>query len=226
MKISYLLCLLALLAGLCPSTYMSAKTSPAAPKLFQCVSAKGSGADEPGMSPPPAEFEFHALGRNILIKQTGTISAGKSRPRRLRLGVSNSDISGVCFAEYGHDLLLLAGVDDGEGAGVVFVRLDGISLHRKWRLAMPGLGIGPSVAENRFAFLTGGGFVGKVDLETGQFRWKHSTLAGSTVTFGSYGTPVIRENDVIFSEPEILSHPRSVTMDKRTGRVMIPPHYR
>lgn len=108
----------------------------------------------------------------------------------------------------------------------MLVRLDGNTFHRKWRVPLPAMGMGPAVIEDRFAYLTGGGFIGKADLANGRFLWKHSTWEGSTVTFLSYKTPEIHDETVTFSETDELLQPRTVTLDKRTGRVVVPPRYR
>jgi outer membrane protein assembly factor BamB len=143
----------------------------------------------------------------------------------LKLGLMGGMISGISFCEFAHDIILFINVDDGESSGAFLVRLDGNNFHRKWRTGLPAAGLGPSVIEDDFAYVISGGFVGKLDLASGRLLWQHSTKAGSTVTFLEYREPVVRNGTVVFSEPETLHNHRTVTMDKRTGKVLVPPHY-
>ena len=189
----------------------------------------------------PSVHTFSLAGYSYRVGPDGDAlrRQGRRRARRFRLPVpSDYGIEKLWYGRWGSDLLIGYEFTDGEFAGGQLVRLDGRTLKRRWTADIPGGYIGPSLAEGSSLYLTAFGFVGRLNVETGRFVWRHTHLYESRPgkqghQFNSFRRPLLRGNRVIFIEDDGgetdaggVALNKYLQVDKRTGRILkITRHY-
>jgi hypothetical protein len=176
-------------------------------------------------NPVISSFEFSSAGYKYRISVNGRGTrrgkAGGPRAFNLRLKQHDSLERAVYYAEYQGDLLLLCEVSDGEGGAGFITRLDGRTLRTKWKRWIPAFNVGQGFIEDDFAYVTAIGFVGKVDLKSGAFVWKHDDLFRGGSRFTSFELPKIEGATILFKEETIYSEPaKTIKVDKQTGRII------
>ena len=122
------------------------------------------------------------------------------------------------FTRYKGDLLLICETElDDSGSGIVR-RLDGESLKIKWEQRIKAFNIGPGLINGDYAYLTGIGFVGKVNLRTGKYEWKHESLyRKGDGSYNSFALPTRAKSKIIFQE----SHGSSIIeVDDQSGKIL------
>src|SRR5688572_1875944 len=129
----------------------------------------------------------------------------------------------IYHAEYQDDLLLIYEVTDGESGAGFITRLDGRTLKTKWKRMIPAFSVGQGLIEAKFAYVTAIGFVGKVDLDSGVFIWRHNNLyREADGAFNSFELPKISGNTVVFTESENYLKKKAavIRVQKRNGRII------
>ncbi|HKR20986.1 MAG TPA: hypothetical protein VJS17_00275 [Pyrinomonadaceae bacterium] len=183
----------------------------------------------------PFDFEFSTSGYKYVLSSNGRGRREGQQPARtfnLRLHRDDHLTRALYHAEFQGDLLLICEYSDVEyGAGFI-TRLDGQTLRTKWKRSIPAFNIGPGLIDGRFAYVTAIGFIGKVNLETGAYAWKHASLyrtsrpkasAYADADFNSFELPEVEGNFVIFKEVETYANvlsPKILKVDKRSGRIV------
>jgi hypothetical protein len=109
---------------------------------------------------------------------------------------------------------------DMEGATSFVTRLDPKTNTQKWTASIPAFSLGQPVMEDRYAYVTCIGFVGKLDLENGGYAWKHDQLYDQeSYAFNSFEEPLVLEKQVVF--PGVNGRSRqidSLIIDKESGQ--------
>lgn len=181
-----------------------------------------------------SNFEFSVSGYKytILSNGRGRREGGQGPVRRFNLRLLKNDyLEQVLYhAEYRGDLLLICEISDGESGAGFITRLNGQTLAMKWKRSIPAFNVGQGLMESNHAYVTGIGFVGKVNLESGAYAWKHDNLYRSGYVrdrvygdsdFNSFELPKIEADTVLFKEVETNDRPpKTLTVHKRTGRVI------
>jgi hypothetical protein len=129
----------------------------------------------------------------------------------------------IYHAEYEGDLLLICEVSDGDYGSGFITRLDGRTLRMKWKRIIPAFNVGQGLIEDQYAYVTGIGFIGKVNLESGAFLWQHNDLyRRHKHAFNSFELPEIRGNRVIFreSKDDYREKVATIRVEKRSGRII------
>jgi len=163
----------------------------------------------------------------ITNKGRGKRISGKNRVTKFRLSLEGSEIidGTIYFAEYKNDVLLLYETyEGGYGMGYI-VCLNASNLRLKWRAFVYGFNVGQGLIENKFAYLTAIGFIGKVDLGTGKYVWKHEDLYrkyDESGAFNSFLTPEIKDDIVIFKEDDDLNKgfDHQIQVNKSSGKII------
>lgn len=169
-----------------------------------------------------AEWEYH-----VNSEGTGYRTNNKNKRQEFDLQLNKHDtIEGIQYAQLEKDIILIYGVTDGEGAACSVSRLDGQKLDRKWSAWVPAFNISTGFIESNYLYLAGIGFVSKINLETGEFEWKHDNLYDNKYfSFNSFETPKIIDNEVIFLEsiPTGIKFkkPREIRVNNNTGKITI-----
>ena len=177
----------------------------------------------------PQYFKFSASGHNFHISENGRGRAtdGKSRAHTFNLRLDRHYYldSQFYYAEYQDDILLVCGVSDGEAGAGLIARLHGRTLSMKWRQHIRAFNVGQGLIEDNFAYLTGIGFIGKVDLDSGAYVWKREDLYDADEhgdgAFNSFQLPEIKDDVVVFRESDIHNRQAvaSIQVDKRSGKI-------
>lgn len=126
--------------------------------------------------------------------------------------------------------MLICEYSDVESGAGFITRLDGRTMRMKWKLSIPAFNVGPGLLEGESAYVTALGFVGKVDLRSGTYAWKHANLYRSTRTkgsaysdtdFNSFELPRVAGELVLFKEVDPYPAPlKTLTINKRSGRII------
>ncbi|HEU4767345.1 MAG TPA: hypothetical protein VFS77_08210 [Pyrinomonadaceae bacterium] len=179
-------------------------------------------------------FEFSTSQHKYIISSTGHgRREGQQQTARqfnLRLQKDDHLTRAIYHAEYEGDLLLICEYSDSDyGAGFI-TRLDGHTLRTKWKRSIPGFNVGQGLIEGKFAYVTAIGFVGKVNLQTGTYAWKHADLyrtsrpkgsAYSDADFNSFELPEVKGDVVSFKEVETYAvlPAKTLHVQKQSGRI-------
>ena len=176
-------------------------------------------------------FEFEAGGFSYHIASNGNGRRTKgNKTRRFNLRFDGPDfMEGLLFVVYEGDLLLACELNDGDAAGGLFVRLEQPSMRALWRQPVPTFNLGEPLREGTSLYLTGLGFVAKLDLRTGEYVWQHEDLyrdaevvrAGvSPDEFNSFETPELAGETVLFRARPVYNRRRTLVVNKKTGKII------
>lgn len=179
--------------------------------------AEGVPADAPG------EFEF-ALGRfayRVRANGNGQRTKGDD-VRRFALSFGpEEDIRYMYFANYSGGLILTCEVFGKYGGTSYAVRLDQPSMRARWTANIPATGTGEPARDGSRLYLTGKGFAGALDLETGELLWYVDKFPGDTAEFDAFDAPEPRGREVLFrTRPVYNGRARTVVVDRKTGKIL------
>ena len=174
------------------------------------------------------DFQFSVSGYDFSISGLGKglrRGGGKSLSRPFSLQLDRSDYLTRAFyyAEYEKDLLLIYEVSDSEYGFGVIERLEGPTLKRKWKIVISGFNIGQGLIDDHYAYVTGIGFIGKVDLASGFYVWRHKNLyERSKHAFNSFELPEVNGPIVIFKEsPDYLRKKVAIiSVHRKSGKIL------
>jgi len=178
-----------------------------------------------------AAFEFEAGGFSYHIAANGNGRRTKgNKTRRFNLRFDGPDfMEGLRFAVYEGDLLFACELNDGEAAGGLVVRLEQPSMRALWRQPVPTFNLGEPLREGHNLYLTGLGFVARLDLRTGEYVWQHDALTKdvdaprggvSLGDFNSFETPELAGETVLFRERPVYNRRRTLVVNKKTGEII------
>lgn len=201
--------------------------------LAATVTAKSQGSatlfvDAKGLPPHPFEpnhFEFSIRTDSYRISNRGKGYVkidGSTRSFNLRL-LRYDRLERLYSAEYEQDLLILGGITDGESGAGFLARLDTKTMKLKWKRAIPAFNVGLGLIHERHAYVTAIGFIGKINLDSGAYAWKHNHLYDyPTGAFNSFVAPEISGNTIVFRE--LPTHVRKKTavviVDRASGKIL------
>ncbi len=207
---------LALLLLLAASASPQGEGAPESPKVFR--EARKTSED----FPPSFEFELNGFTYKLAGNGAGRrIKGGATRRFNLRLE-GGDNLERVFYALHRENILLLCGVTDGEsGAGFV-TRLEQPSMRARWKSHIPAFNVGPGLIEEEHVYVTGIGFVARLDLRRGEFDWQHDDLYGKEDgSFNSFETPWVEGDAVLFKERPVQRSPaKTLRVHRRTGKIL------
>jgi hypothetical protein len=170
------------------------------------------------------EFELDDFAYHVNANGNGRRTKGrKVRGFNLRLERGDS-VAKLFYREFEGDLLLLLHLlSGGEGAGMV-TRLEQPSMRGLWRQRVGAPEVGPPLRDGRHLYVTGRGFVGKLDLRTGEYAWRHDGLEdvrGETPKpLEAFDEPALDGDAVLFRERAVYNPRRTLVLDRKSGRVI------
>jgi hypothetical protein len=132
-------------------------------------------------------------------------------------------IARVWFAEFNGDLVLVYQETDREGAAGSVTRVDGGKLVPMWTARIPTFNVGEPIMAAAHVYVTAEGFMGKLDLETAKYSWRHDMKLDRRLrVFSSFERPRLEGNRVIFKESFPFRQPaKRVEVDDRTGEIVV-----
>ena len=171
---------------------------------------------------------FSIAEYHFVIKQTGRGKRSiNDQVTTFKLRLRKGEyIEVLHYASYRRDLIIIAGVTDGESGGGTVYRLRGDSLLVKWILQVPAFNLSEGVIEDESLYLAGIGFVSRIDLEGGKYVWRHGNLYDrDRYSFNSFQRPVLSRKDVKFREELSSGHhkytlPREIRINKGDGSIV------
>lgn len=191
--------------------------------------ASKTSADSPAGA---AAFEFEDGGfkYHVVANGNGRRTKGE-RVRRFNLRLDGLDVvEGLRFAVYEGDLLLVCELYDGEARRGLVTLLEQPSMRALWRRPVPAADIGEPLRDGHSLYLTGAGFVARLDLRTGEYVWQHEELGGTlgdvrarpeaARPFNSFETPELARDAVLFRERPVYNPPRTLVVNRRTGEIL------
>lgn len=175
----------------------------------------------------PEHFEISTANYSYSIASSGIgvrKGSGEPKARSFRLRLDRGDHLRVIYhAEYQGDLLLICeATNDLSGVGLIF-RLDGGTLRTKWKRTIPAFNVGQGLIDDKYAYVTGIGFIGKVNLNSGVYVWRHRDLyRRSNQAFNSFELPELQGSLVVFSESAIHLRKKIavIKVERTTGRIV------
>jgi hypothetical protein len=179
-------------------------------------------AVNPNAAPHAEAFEFEMNGFIYHINATGNGRRTKgSRARGFNLLLDRGDsVENLFYSEFEGDLLLLLHFSD---AGFV-TRLEQPSMRGLWRQRIEAPAVGESLRDGRHLYVSGAGFVGKLDLQTGEYVWQHEGLedlrGGEPQPFQAFDPPALRGDAVLFRERPVYNPRRTLVLDRKSGKVI------
>jgi hypothetical protein len=209
---------LAVLFALALSPHSFSQTKP--------PESKSSGAFRRAEGVPagaPKEFEF-ALGRfSYHVKPNGNgyrTKGSETRRFNLRFG-PGEEIKYLYFADYGGALLLTCEVSGARGGASYALRLDQPSMRARWATSVPAAEAGEPARDGSRLYVTGKGFAGALDLETGELLWGLDKFPARAGEFDPFGAPEPRGREVLFrTRPVYNGAARTLVVNARTGEVV------
>jgi hypothetical protein len=110
---------------------------------------------------------------------------------------------------------------DYEGATSWIEKISKKPLNIVYSKQIQGFNLGQPIIHGNFAYVTAIGFVGKIDLETGKYEWKHYNLYDrEKYSFNSFDTIIIKENTTEFLSTNYNSKKLDkVIIDNHTGKI-------
>lgn len=181
----------------------------AAPIEMQEASAVGQKGKPVSLYGDPGNTYRFTLGNTDLsVTDNGggvqTDAAGRSR--KLKLPVPSGMWLGgpVYFAPYQQDFLIQYGLSSGEESSAKLLRLDGLSLDVKWVVGGVPFNMTPGLIQGGFLYVTGIGFVGAIDLDTGRYAWCVRDLYKGENIFAAFQEPTI-EGDTLTAQDKLVA---------------------
>src|SRR5215207_3598544 len=210
----------------CPARAASAQEARPAPppepsKVFQ--EARPVNADA---TPDPEAFEFETRGFAYHVRHNGNgrrTKGKKARGFNLRLDRGES-VNKLFYSEFEGDLLLLLHTTIADiGLGFV-TRLEQPSMRGLWRQRIPASDVGESLREGHNLYVTGMGFVGKLDLRTGEYAWQYVDLEVEHGTgpkpLHTFDDPELDGDAVLFRERPVYNPRRTLVIEKKSGKII------
>ena len=180
-----------------------------------------------GFPEPPesTSFEFSSGGFQYKIAENGKgRRSGNDKQLAFSLRVAPNDYltHQLYYADYEGDLLLIGEVSDSDYGMGFIARLDGATLRLKWKRVINAFNVGQGLLDGAYAYVTGIGFVGKVNLKSGAYAWRHDDLYRRDGAFNSFELPDVEGNVVVFREaPQYLRKKKAVIRIKRqSGKIV------
>lgn len=107
----------------------------------------------------------------------------------------------LLFTPYHDDLMLAYTVSDGEYKTSYVSRIDGQTLEPVWNAIVPAFNMGVPAIQKQYIYVTSIGFIGKINVETGEYVWKHEDLwQRNDGGYNSFALPILNGEQVIFEE--------------------------
>lgn len=193
--------------------------TPKPSKVFQQARAVGDGA-----APEAFEFEMRGFAYHVNANGNGRRAKGR-KVRGFNLRIDRGDSVGSLFySEFEGDLLLLLHLADaGAGAGLV-TRLEQPSMRGLWRQRVAAPDVGEPLREGHDLYVTGAGFIGRLDLRTGVYVWQLDGLedvrGAEPKPLKAFDQPELRGGAVLFRERPVYNPRRTLVVDRKSGKVI------
>jgi hypothetical protein len=215
--LSYIVTLTIGLAA-CTTQYSGLSPTPSV-----AVSAQAVCPEQFGPFDGSCEFDLGDLRVAVNGHGKGTIYRGSKVLSRFVLPIEDGYLDRLYYLDYGGDLLIIFGASDGESGWGGVVRVDPRDASTRWALQIPAFNVGPVTLERASLYVTGIGFVARVDARSGQYVWKHEHLyCEANGAFNAFEAPRLTPTDAWFEEATLIARPRStIRVSKADGHPLL-----
>lgn len=204
---------------LCLSFAQGQSASTPAPNPAQTFQKAG---EIPDGAPKAFEFELSGFGYHVSPNGNGRREGGPL-VRRFNLQLeTGEEITHVYFSKYEADLLLICEVSYGDGGRGFVARLEQPSMRARWKQRLPAYQIA-AARDGDALYLAASGFVGRLNLRTGAYLWKHDDISKTDgpPVFESFELPEVRGDTVSFRESGVAGRPaKTLLLNKKTGKLI------
>jgi hypothetical protein len=130
-------------------------------------------------------------------------------------------ITKLAYAPYENDLIIVFQMENSEYGGSSAARIDGETLKPKWVSAVASFNLGKPIIKGNGLYVTTIGAIGKINVDTGEFFWKHTDLYDQeTQDFNSFKMPVFSGTKVIFQGEIYNTCPKRVEVNDADGTIL------
>ena len=177
----------------------------------------------------PDSFKIHLDAETITLNKSGKGEIeSKGKPKRIFKIPLPGTKHGSDFIEkviFGFDrnfLFLLYEISDGEGAISKLSKIDLGTYKILWTNTMSGFNPWIPLNKANSLYVTATGFIGKINLDTGKYSWKHvGFYERASSAFNSFIKPEIKEGTVIFTEETHKERkPFQIIVDDKSGKII------
>lgn len=196
--------------------------APESAKVFQEARAVNTNAAPDAEA---FEFEMNGFAYHVSANGNGRRTKGK-KVRGFNLRLDRGEfITRAFYSEFEGDLLLILHTNVA-GIGLGFVtRLEQPSMRGLWRQRIPASDVGEPLRDGRNLYVTGMGFVGRLDLRTGEYAWQYDDLevvreGKESPALHTFGAPELDGDAVLFRERPVYNPRRTLVINKRSGKVI------
>jgi hypothetical protein len=201
----------------------SARPAPAPDpkKVFQEARPVSSDA---AAGPEAFEFEMNGFAYHVKVNGNGRRTKGR-RVRGFNLRLDGGEaVAKLLYSEFEGDLLLLLHTDIA-GVGLGFVtRLEQPSMRGLWRQRIPAGDVGRPLRDGHDLYVTGEGFVGRLDLRTGEYDWQHDDLEverdAGPKPLHTFDPPELSGDAVLFRERPVYNPRRTLVINRKSGKIV------
>ncbi|HEX7315523.1 MAG TPA: hypothetical protein VF297_16505 [Pyrinomonadaceae bacterium] len=195
--------------------------TPKPSKVFQEARAVNAGAAPEAQA---FEFEMNGFAYHVSANGNGRRTKGKRvRGFNLRLD-SGESIARALYHEYEGDLLFILHTNIGAAAVGFITRLEQPSMRGLWRHRIPAPDVGHPLRDGVYLYVTGKGFVGKLDLRSGMYLWQSDDRdyadRDTVKALGAFDEPELDGDAVLFRERPVYNPRRTLVVDRKSGRVI------
>lgn len=169
----------------------------------------------------PDSFRFVVDADSFVV--TGTGNGSRKRDYHhfiVPLPDSDDYITSLSVAPYQSDLVFTVGYDDGEDGGGYVVRLSPDSSSPRWHANWFGFNVAGPLFRPPYLYVAAIGTVGKIDLATGQYVWRHDDLyERSSGAYNLFDRPQLIADTVLFTS-SADGKPRRLLVNDSSGVIL------
>ncbi len=166
------------------------------------------------------DMKFNMDGEELTITQKGQVTK-KDGTMLFSLG-NEYYIERLFFYRTGVDVIAISQETDQDGGWGKVKRFSISSGKMIWEAYIPGFNLGTPVVVDNNLYVSAIGFIGKLDLSTGQYVWSFDDLYGKDGKYSAFDEPTFDGDKVTFLtivyEPE--RRPNVIVVDDRWGKII------
>lgn len=200
---------------------MECEPSPVAAELGLPDCLPGDIPDRISFESDGIKYSFTAYGEGVAKVPSG-VASEFSVPLS-----DNTWIETVFYSKILNDLVLMYKVTDGDSGAYKLCRFTTNPLNMKWTIHIPAFNPGTPLLDSRYLYVTGIGFVAKLDITNGTFAWKHEGLfKRNPGTFNMFAVPVKEDGRIVFRDLKAseaggeVPPEATIVVDDETGQIL------
>lgn len=175
------------------------------------------------IKPPSSLVKFNVGKTQYIFYKNGIgekhLSGGTVQSFRLPIDRYDT-IQNLQSFTHENQLGVLYDFTDGASSAATLIYLDQSSLEALWTLELPTYHIGPVLFSFPFYYVTAKGFIGKIDLRTGDLLWKHDELYRPEKGGIDQFSQPERNGDLIEFSKKNSDVPFLIQVDDLTGEIL------